>query len=109
MGKPFVMQGEAAANEGTQGDAVRLANVGRGPDGKFARLEAPQAGEVVEEAKDTGVPVQEAVRANRVPDKEVGSNTPNMSGGDAVYEESLPWPEAGQYNDANKPPMKLKG
>lgn len=108
MGKPFVLQDEQPANVGERGDAVRQANVGRGGNGRFAKLEQPCPGEVAEEAKDTGKSVQETSRANRVPEKAVGDDSPEMSGGDAVYPPSLPWPEAGPVNDAARAPMKLK-
>lgn len=110
MGKPFVLQGEQPANVAEQGSAVQQANVGRGGNGQFAKLEQPSPGAVADEAMDDATTVQEASRANRVPEKAVGSDTPNMSGGDAVYEDSLPWPdEAERFNDAGKAPMRLKG
>lgn len=110
MGKPFKLNDEGTTEAATAlSGPVAQANVGRGVDGKFAKLEGASPGDLADEAKALGVDLQEAARANRVPDKEVGSDTPRMSGGDAVYEDAIPWPEAGPYNDADRPPMKLRG
>tara|TARA_Y100000034_G_scaffold89408_1_gene107571 strand:+ start:490 stop:771 length:282 start_codon:yes stop_codon:yes gene_type:complete len=81
------------------------ANVGRSSDGKFIRIEQPTVEEVMEAAKSDG---QDGVRLQRVPDRPVGSPTPNVESGDAVYSDSIPWPEAGRVNDAGQSPMKLK-
>lgn len=97
MGKPFKLEG---------GD-LNQANIGRAADGKFAKLEQPAAHDLVEEAKDEGKLVSDVMRERRVPEKEIGSEKPTEAEGDAVYEDNLPWPEAGPVNDADKKPMKL--
>jgi len=97
MGKPFKIR--------EQGDP--RANISRGQDGKFARLADPP-GKVHEEAKSTGETVTDVVRANRVPPHPINVQ-PDKSTGDAVHKQELPWPDVGEsYNDAGRPPMKLR-
>lgn len=98
------------------------AGIGRLPDGKFVRLEAPSPPKIREEAMAEGETVTEVLRERRVPHHPVGSETPretqpnqrmgpSETGGHPqapVYEDSIPWPKAGPTNDADKPPMRLK-
>lgn len=107
MGKPYKLDGETGQTSEAS-SAVKQANVGRTVDGKFAKLERATHRAVAHEAKEDEVTVAEASRAARVPEKAVGSDTPKMVGRDAVYEDSIPWPEAGPTNDAARPPFKLR-
>lgn len=89
--------------------------IGRGADGKFTRVAAPLPAQVIEKVgADTGATNNEALRAVRVPDREVGKGSVKDVGGPGanapapVYPDALPWPEAGPINDADKVPFKLK-
>lgn len=97
MGKPFKVS-----------EQDPRVNITRGPDGKFQRLEQESAGKVNEEAKSTGEDVTDVARGVRVPPYPT-TTQPEQSGDDVVHKETHPWPELGPtYNDAGRPPMKLK-
>lgn len=91
------------------------AGIGRRPDGKFVRIASPTPAQVIDEhGAETGATNNEALRAARVPDREVGKGAPkdvSAPGATApapVYPDALPWPEAGPINDADRVPFKLK-
>jgi hypothetical protein len=88
--------------------------LGRRSDGKFVRIQAPLPAQVIaKNSADTGATNNEALRAARVPDREVGDDEvkdvsgPNANAPAPVYPDAIPWPEAGPINDAGKVPFKL--
>ena len=98
MAKPFRVTGPSQA-----------VTIGRLPDGRFRRLEAPEPAEIRKEALTSGETVEDIVRAKRVPHHPVGAAAPKTTDGapQPVYEDAVPWPEAGPVNDAGRMPMKL--
>lgn len=95
MGKPYKL---------TQQDG-QGANIGRAPDGKFTRLEEDRA--AIRQAKEDAGNVQDVARETRAADFPAAAE-PEVVDGDAVYKETIEWPEAGPVNDADRPPMKLR-
>ena len=94
----------------------RDAGIGRASNGQFVRVTAPLPAQVIDKnSADTGATNSEALRAARVPDREVGKGAPKDVGGPnanapaPVYPDAIPWPDAGPINDANKVPFRLKG
>jgi hypothetical protein len=97
MGKPYTLSQPTP-------EAVPIT---RDAAGKFRRLELEPAGEVIEQADDSGEAIEETSRRVRVPDHPI-SQEPDRSGVDPVYSQEIPWPPAGPINDTNTKPMKLK-
>jgi len=97
MGKPFKLEGQPA----------RGAGIGRGADGRFFTIKEEAPHELLVEAERAGETVADAARKVAAPVWPVGSETPK-GGKDAVYDPSIPWPEAGPINDTNQVPFKLK-
>lgn len=65
------------------------------------------------DATEDGPSLPEVLREVRVPDRAVGAGEPKNVAAPGqppapVYPEEKPWGPAGRYNDAGKPPMRLK-
>ena len=88
MGKPFKLQGQVG--------------IGRGPDGKFYKIEDDSA-KTLADAKSQDRNVQEVAAERAAPMHEVGSEKPTIVDGDAVYDPAIPWPKV-----ETRSPMKLK-
>lgn len=87
-----------------------MTGIGRAPDGKFVRLEAATVEAVRQMAVDEGIKVDEVIRRERVPDFQVPAKaTTDTATGTVQQANSIPWPPAGPVNDADRPPMRLKG
>ena len=98
MGKPFKIVEQPSQD---------TMFIGRGPDGKFVRIESPTTEELKAEAKEKGVTVQQIATLRQAPDSEVVSqNTSTEVGEAAAYEPALKWPPAGPINDADHVPFK---
>lgn len=86
-----------------------VALVGRGTDGKFARIEAQTPEELKEEARTRGVMVQDVVKLRQAPIHDVGSaNVASDAGDYATYAPSLPWPAAQPIEGGRVPFKALK-
>lgn len=113
MAKPFKLSGTSPANV-----PPNPAGIGRQPDGKFVKLEAPEPSGIIEEAKEANVYVSQAVQERRVPDRLVGDPPakqpppldPARAAKPPVYKDAIPWPDAsGPNNETGTKPMKLTG
>lgn len=67
--------------------------------GKFTRVVPPAPPQIVREASQRGVPVNQVIEENRAPEHPTPAGKPSG--------QEIPWPEAGPVNDADKKPMKL--
>jgi hypothetical protein len=100
MAKPFRITGPAKASIG----------IGRAPNGKFVRLEAATGAELLQMAQDEGVKIDEVLRRERMPDNSQTADAVSSDELGTVHQSnSIPWPPAGPINDADRPPMRLKG
>lgn len=72
------------------------------PDGKFASRVVPLSPpEVVRRSSDRGVDTRKIIEENRAIEHERPRGAPVMSS-------EIPWGPAGPYNDAGKPPFRLR-
>lgn len=74
----------------------------RAPDGKFARVVPPSPPEIVRRSSDQGIDVAKIVADNRAPEHPIPKGAPQNEPNE------IPWGPAGRYNDANRPPMRLR-
>jgi hypothetical protein len=82
--------------------APRDSGIVRLPDGKFAARVVPLSPpEVVRRSSDRGVDVREVIEENRATEHDRPVGSPPTSS-------EIPWGPAGPFNDAGKPPFRLK-
>lgn len=99
MGKPFRITGPASA----------VTNIGRAPNGKFVRVEAPTNAQLMRMAQDEGESIEDVLQRERTADHDEPSAPKTTPEHGTVHEaNTIPWPPAGPINDANRPPMRLK-
>jgi hypothetical protein len=91
-----------------------VADIARRSDGKFAKVVAALPAEIMaKHGAAEGVTNAEAMRAEMVPMREVGTGAPRDVGGPGakapapIYPPALPWPEVGPFNDADKKPFRF--
>lgn len=106
------MAGYASTNMAKPFRITSTAQVGRANDGKFTRLVADAPPKVLGSTVEKGIPLNAAIRAAAVPDRETGKGAPqNVAGPGSpakapVFPDAIPWPKAGPVNDANRKPFK---
>lgn len=88
--------------------------IARRTDGRFEKVVAALPAQVMaKRGAAEGVTNAEAMRAEMVPMREVGPGKPKNVGGPGtktptpVYPDAIPWPEVGQFNDADKKPFRF--
>lgn len=76
---------------------------GRDASGRYTKLTSTSPPQVLAETLK-GVPLNDAIRAARVPDRETGEGAPNRKDGESpIYPDSIPWPVVG----SDRKPFKV--